>query len=797
MTTVRDPERGRSTDDDWSDPERSRLRLALSDAARGMTEAKAVLGYNAWWASGLRWLASAVAFYFAVQVLFGSNEVSPFNLVQGLSVGALYGIIGVGIILIYRTSRIINFAAGAIGAVPAIIALILDLEHHINYLAVLPIALIGGPALAAAVDVVIMRRFDRSPRLITTVVTIGVAQSLAVLGFFIPIWLGQKANNEGALVPTPWDRFVLWHNNHGQAVMSGNDLAAFIVVIALTVGLGFFLRYTRIGIALRASAENADRALLLGIPVQRVATVAWAGAGLLSAMAIFVQAPLIGTPSDASLGFDTLLYGLTAAIVARMERFGVALATGLAIGVLITSSIIRFGDDNVAAAIMLPIILVALLAQRKTMARAKSMGEGTWQTVKQFRPIPSELRNLPEVVRARFGLTAAAVILMAVLPYLPWIGGPNNYPYLALLPLYGIIAVSLVVLTGWAGQISLGQFGFVGLAAGVAGGLVAKHNIDFFTALAIGVVTGVVAAVLIGLPAVRIQGLYLAVATLAFSYAVEDYALNSQYPIGRLILPASDTAHLYRPVLYGIIDLTSFSDSGQRNFYYVCAVFLGLSMLCAYAFRRNRSGRILIAARDNDRAAPAYAINLARTRLAAFAVSGGIAGLAGVLFAYDQGNVVAGTYDPQYSILIFLAAAAAGISSIGWTVFGVMFLEVFVVYGHRLYASLGQNLASILPQLLTGPGLLLSMYFYPGGSAQNGFDRRDAWLRRVAERRHLLVPSLVADRRVDEQEQALIVEAEHHVSETPLHDPSDESAVPVGVGAGTSVDHDLYREKGR
>lgn len=770
-------------------PEGSRSSHGLDRYREALGEARSVLAVNTWWASGVRWLAAGVVFYFAVKFVFGNNEVAPFNLVQGLSIGALYGIIGVGIILIYRTSRIINFAAGAIGAVPAIIALNLDLVHHVNYLLVAPIAIIGGPAVGAAIDILIMRRFDRSPRLITTVVTIGVAQSLAVLGFFVPIWMGQKANNAASLAPTPYDRSVLLHNNRGQTVISGNDVAAFIVVIVLTVGLAAFLRYTRIGIALRASAENADRALLLGIPVKRVATVAWALAGLLSAMAIFVQSPLIGTPSDATLGFDTLLYGLTAAIVGRMERFGAALLTGLAIGVLITSSVIKFGDDSVAAAVMLPIILVALLAQRGTMARARAMGEGTWQTVKQFRPIPSELRNLPEVARARWGLSTVAVIVMVILPYLPWLGGPDNYAFLALLPLYGIVAVSLVILTGWGGQISLGQFGFVGLSAGVAGGLIANHNIDFFFALAIGIGTGVVASVLIGLPAVRIQGLYLAVATLAFSYAVSDYALNPGYFIGSHIMPSGLTAHLERPVLYGIINLSSFTNGGQRDFYYVCVVFLGLSILCAYSFRRNRSGRILIAAKDNERAAPAYAINLARTRLAAFAVSGGIAGLAGVLFAYDQGNVVAGTYDPQYSILVFLAAAAAGISSIGWTVFGVMFLEVFVVYGHKLYALLGQNVASILPQLLTGPGLLISMYLNPGGSAQYGFDQRDNWLRRVAGRRGLLVPSLVADRRVDERESQLIVDAERHVAEFE-GDISDSAT-------DDSTDHSVFAREGR
>jgi branched-chain amino acid transport system permease protein len=702
-----------------------------------------------------RYVALAAIFYVLVELIF---HTSPPDFISGLALGSLYGIIGVGIILIYRTSRIINFAAGAVGAVPAILALMLDLEKHVSYLVVLPIVLVGGPLFGALTDILIMRRFSRSPRLIATVVTIGVAQSLAILGFYIPIWLGQKATNLGSLVPTPWENFII-HNGRGQPTLTGNEIAAFVTVIVVTAALAAFLRYTRVGVALRASAENEDRALLLGIPVRRVSAVAWALAGLLSGLAIFVQAPLIGTPSDATLGFDTLLFALAAAVVARMERFGLALGAGMGIGVLIFSTISTSGDDSVAYSIMVVVILAALLLQRRNMARALDAGEGTWQTVKQYRPIPTELRNLPEVVTARYGLLLAAIGVMVALPYM---AGSDNVPYLILLPLYGIVGVSLVVLTGWAGQISLGQFGFVGAAAGVAGGLVANHNIDFFVALAIGIATGVVAAIIIGLPALRIQGLYLAVTTLAFAYAVQYYVLNDHYVIGRNILPSGLAAHLYRPLLYGVINLDD-----DRTFYYVCLCFLAVVMLAALSFRKNRSGRVLIAARDNQRAAPAYSINLARTRLAAFAVSGGIAGVAGVLFAYAQRNVVAGSYDIEASILVFLAAAIAGMSSVPWTVFGVMALEASVAFGPRLYDLLGPTLSSVLPLMLTGPLLVINLYQYPGGSAEWGFQLRDNWLRKVANRRGILVPSLVADRRVEtgEADRELMLAAERHVEE--------------------------------
>ena len=700
-----------------------------------------------------RWVGIVVAFMVVEQLYF---HLALIYLIQGLVLGSLYGIIGVALILIYRTNRIINFAAAAIGAVPAIFALLLDVQHKAPYFVCFLIVLVGAPASGALVDRVVMRRFAKSPRLIVTVVTLGVAQGLAAFGFFIPVWLGEKAG-QIPYVPTPWENLKIT-DSAGKPLLTGNEVAAVAMVVVLSVGLALFLRYTRIGIALRASAENADRASLLGIPVKRVAMVSWMIAGLFGGMAIFVQAPLIGVPNNATLGFDALLYGLAAAMVARMERIGVALLAGMGVGIIVFGSITREGDNNLASALMLVLILLALVFQRGAMSRAYDTGVSTWQAVKHFRPIPAELRNVREVVIARGVLYALTAVVVVGAPFVLRKPDLNQ---LIVLPIFGIVAVSLVVLTGWAGQISLGQFGLVGVGAASAGGLVANHNIDFFAAMAIGIAAGVAAAVIIGLPAVRIQGLYLAVTTLAFGYAVQKYILNRNYWIGRHLLPNGLSAHLERPVLY-----SRFNLENNRTFYFVCVVFLGFAILAANAFRRNRSGRVVIAARDNQRGAPAYGINIVRTRLAAFAVSGGIAGMAGVLFAYDQHNVIPGTYDVAGSLLVFLAVVIGGLTSIPAAVSGAILTEASVLFGPRLNPLLGPNLTAILPLLLTGPLLVLNLYFYPGGSAENFFAYRDRFLRWVAAKHDILVPSLVADRRIEEQtDDDVITQAEEHVEE--------------------------------
>jgi len=683
---------------------------------------------------------AAIVFYLVVKHFFA---LTPKNTIDGLALGSLYGIVGVALVLTYRTSRIINFAAAAVGAVPAITAVLLSTANHVNYLLTMPIAIVGGILTGILTELFVLRRFKNASRLIVTVVSIGIAQSYAALGFFVPVWFGERASAVPK-VTTPWQNLQL-HNSRGEPILTGNQIFAFAVVLILTFSLMFFLKRTRLGIALRAASENGERAELLGIPVNAVNMAAWGFAGLLSAAAIFSQAPIIGVPSDATLGFDTLLYGLAAAVVARFENIGLALLSGLGVGLLIAGSVSKYGDYSFSNGMMLVVILVAMLLQRRSRSRAIDQNASSWQTVANFRPIPVELRRIPEVVRAR---TVGIGLMLGIAVLLPYVVSGDYIFQLQLLPIYGIVGVSLVVLTGWAGQISLGQFGLVGIAAGVVGGVVAKHNIDFFAALGLGMAAGAVAAVVIGLPAVRIQGLYLAVTTLAFGYATQFYFLNINY-VGKYILPSGFGSTIRRPDLYGKFALEG-SLGGERAFYFLSLGLLLLCMLAAAAFRRNRSGRVLLALRDNQRAATSYTIAPIRTRLAAFAIAGAICGVAGTLYVYDQHRVTAGNYSVLASIGVFLAGAVGGLGSLAAGVLGVVSYEAFVLFGGHIWGALGPTWTAVMPLMLTGPLLIVNLYVNPGGLAGWAFEERDKWLRKVANRREIHVPALVADRLVED-----------------------------------------------
>jgi len=649
-------------------------------------------------------------------------------ILQGIIIGCLYALIAFGLILIYRANRLVSFAQAGLGSVPAVLALLLLAAHHWPYPVAVAIVLVGAALTGFLVEFVIMRRFANSPRLIATVATIGIAQLLGLVEFYLPKWVTGEVVSPQNFV-TPLSRFS-W--NFGGVIQNGNALVIPLVVAAVMVGLGAFFRFTRLGIAVRASADNDERASLLGIPVKRVSTVVWIIAAVCSGLGVFLRAPVVGLPLGGLIGPVILLYALAAAVVARMESLPVALGAGMAIGVLDQSANYATRRGDVSVSLMLPLLLVALAFQRRRLSRAFDTGVSTFRTLREFRPIPQELRHTPEV---RWGVAGVAVIVTGVLLAAPYLVGTQRANFASLVIIYAIVGVSLVVLTGWAGQISLGQFAFSGLGAGVAGGLAVNHNLDFFLTLVIAGVVGAAVAVLIGLPTLRVPGLFLAVVTLGFAATVNGYFLNPKY-FGGLLPDAAKT--ITRPVLWDRIDTR-----GDVAYYYVCLAVLAVTYLSARCMRRTRSGRVFISVRDNVRAAQSFGMNAARSRLAAFAASGFIAAVAGALLAYQQGSVDREAFTILASLDVFVFAVVGGLTSLAGAILGAVYYE-----GLKYFGPTALHLKN-LDVLATGAGVLFLLLFLPGGLAEGVYRVRDRILRGIANRRGIEVPSLVADRRVD------------------------------------------------
>jgi branched-chain amino acid transport system permease protein len=725
-------------------------------------------------------VAVTAAFYLAVasSATFNANVATLFN---GLANGTLTGLLAVGIVLIYRTNRIINFAAAGMGAIPGVLAALLLVGRGWSWWICFPIAIVGGALLGAALDVVVIRRFASAPRLILTVATIGISQLLAYIALLLPGWITDTERSQLSFVPTPWKDIRTtfrwlpgdWEGSIPveMGVGSGNfawDYPFTLILITLVVGgLAAFFRYSRVGIALRASAENADRASLLGIPVRRVGTVAWTIAGGLAGLVIFQRAALVGVPTDGTLGPKVLLFALTAAVIARMENLPVALVAGMFVGMLAEAAVAKTGADSLASAIMLGVILAAMLSQRGRFSRALDTGVSSFRTVKEFRPIPLELRNVPEVKWGRIGLGVAVVGFFLAFPH---ILGAGDIFKLQLVIIYAIVAVSLVILTGWAGQISLGQFGIVGVGALTTAYLVTHHNQDFFVVLAASALAGAVISILVGLPALRIPGLYLAVTTLAFAASVEFYFLDPRYPVGKRFLP-QDFSSINPPHLWQRISLSDQNGSPTEGFYYLCLVILALALLAAHRYRYHRAGRVVLAVRDNARGAASYSVNAARTKLAAFAISGAIAAVAGSLLAYQTRSINGSIYGIEPSLEVFVMTVIGGLTSLPGAVLGVTLIKSIELFGNQYVNNLGL--------LVTGPGLLLVLLALPGGFAEGLYRSRDALLRWVADRRGIHVPSLVADRRVEKEEDEALV---HDATEAVQHQEEERVAATTSSG---------------
>ena len=666
--------------------------------------------------------------------LIGSflDDKAPFGIVvTGTIVGTVTALLAMGLILIYKTSRFINFAYASMGSLAGVTAIGLHLEKGLPFFAALPVGVVIGIITGAVVELVV-RRFRNTSRLILTVASIGIAQILSVIEAGIAVrGLGFISLTGGFEIPLSLQLDL------GVKTLFGDEILIMMVIPPVLAGLAWFLLRTDVGIAVRAAAENEDRALLLGIPVYKLGRIVWMIAGGLAALTYVLQAPSSGiAPGVVSAGPAVLLPALAAAVVARLESLPVAFVAGIGLGVL--DQLVRWngtGTPSITTMFFLLVILVALLLQRASLSRAMNSESAAFSSEGVVKPVPIELRRLPEV---RIAKAAIYAVVLALLVFVPLTWGPSNQLLAAIAIVWAMVAVSLVILTGWGGHISLGQFAIAGMGGLIAGNLLQRGDIDYFLVLLGAGAAGAITALVVGLPALRIRGLFLAVTTLAFAVALNSYVLNRDNFSS--IIPGDVT----RPVLWERWDL-------ERGYpmYALCLVFMLLSVAAARSVRGTRAGRVIIATRDNERAADSASVPTTRIKLAAFVVAGTIAGIAGALHVTILHGLNQGTYSPEMSLEVFSTAVIGGLSSVSGAIGGVL-----------LFQWLGSITAlGDVRQLISGAGLLVVLLVVPGGLAQLAAGVRDRFLRRIAERHDILVPSLVADKRVEDAEEEKAEEA--------------------------------------
>jgi branched-chain amino acid transport system permease protein len=649
------------------------------------------------------------------------REVPAAIYLQGVVEGLLIGLIALGIVIVYRANQIINFAAADMGSAPATFAFLLYGSLGWNIYIATGIGVVAAILLGVIVEFVFMRRFFEAPRLIATVATIGVTELLVTLGLLIPQWMGSSDVSN-------YPPFINVNFTVGQTAFGGADVMVLIVVPVVLIGLALFFKFSAIGVAVRATAENADRASLLGIPVRRLQSVVWGLAGLLAFIAIFLRfgfAQTIGQVLDPTI----LLSALGAAVIGRMERMPTVVLAAVGLGIVERAAIFHYPSNVYSIAILAGIIAIALLLQRAdTVSRLASAASSTWSATREIKRVPAELRNRPAVRWAYAALGALAVVGICLIPiFLP----VDKVKLAGTIGIYAIIGLSLVVLTGWAGQVSLGQMGFVGLSGAVAGTLATRWHWDIALILLVSGIVGAIATIIVGVPTLRARGLAFAVMTLAFSLAMTFFFLNVGYSPIKSWVPSGEVPRTH------VLGL--FSVESETSYYILVVIILALCIFMMRSLRASRIGRVFIGVRDNERVAQAYAIGARGTLVMAFAVSGFLAGIAGGLFVLQQRALDAADFAPSEGLRVFSMVVVGGLGSIGGAILGALYVK-------GLQYFLTQPEWAILS---TGIGLLLILMLMPGGLGAAVGDLRDGILRWYARRKGIRVPSLLADTRVE------------------------------------------------
>ncbi|MEX0663241.1 MAG: branched-chain amino acid ABC transporter permease/ATP-binding protein [Acidimicrobiia bacterium] len=617
---------------------------------------------------------------------FTITEQVVFN---GVIRGMVYGLVALGLVLIFRASGVVNFAQGQIGAFGASAMAVLYVNEGLPYYVTFPLAILMGALFAGLTELLVVRRLFNQPRLLLFVATIGVSQVILFIQLQLP------TIDRDLAYPTPITN--IW--TIGDLTVRGEHLVVLIAVPALVALLAWLLQRTRFGLAVRSAADNPSNAALSGIRVKAISTQVWVLAGALAAVTALIAGPVLNQRTSevsVALGPDLLLRGLAAALVGGLMSFPLALLGGVAIGIIevlvLTNSPSTPGADTLA----MFVVLVALVLVR---ARAQPRDESAWSLTPRSRAAGADLLRHPLARVTRYGGIALLLGLGLLLPQL--VTEPSRLNEYAYIVIFLMVAVSATVLTGWAGQISLGQFGFVAIGAYLTAYY--GQSLGFLPSLALGVLWGVGVAVVIGIPALRVRGLYLAIITLGFALAVSNFVI---------LIPRFNTSftgfgtRLEPPVIdipgIGQWDLSI----DKQAYYYLCFICLLAVIAIVSHLRRTGIGRSLLAVRDNDNNAAAYTVWPVRMKLLAFALSGGVAALAGGLFAARNSTLIPDFFTPGESIRVLAVSVVGGLSTVTGAVLGTLLIVGLPIVFNDT------------PQLRlfgTGVGMLVLLLYLPGG----------------------------------------------------------------------------------
>ncbi len=604
------------------------------------------------------------------------NEVIRFALL-GLGVGALYAFASQGLIVVYRGSGVLNFSLGATAIAGVFMQWELQYEQGWPFL---PAALVGvalSALLGALTHWVIMRPLRRASSLLRVIATLGV---LVTIQAGVVIRYGSQPRKVDSWLPT--ERVVLW----SDVATTVDRLILLAIASASAFGLWLLYRSSQFGLATEAVAESERSAAAVGISPNKIAVLNWALGSAIAAVAGILVVPIITLQVTSMTAL--ILAGVAAALIADFRSFPVATAAGFALGIGQTL-VGRFVDQpGLGPSLPFLVIIVFLVLRGRSLPMRDYF-------LKQM-PMLGNGRLSWDWMLFGFGV----VIFLMLTKQAKWVDALTVTTGVA------IVLLSIVVLTGYAGQLSLGQYAIAGFGAYVAGRLVAVFDIPFLLGLVAGVAAAVPLGIVFGLPAVRTRGINLAIVTLGLGTTMELMLFsNREYTggvqgtqVGNPSLLGWDIGSINHPARYGI---------------FVVAMAMQTVWVVSNV-RRGRSGRRLIAVRTNERAAASLGIDVMMAKLYAFALAAAIAALGGILLAFRLSSISYESFDS------FTSVTYVGLALVG----GVGHLLGAFVGGTMATAGLNQEILESTwegvgrwIQLISGIAILLTVLQYQDGVA--------------------------------------------------------------------------------
>jgi branched-chain amino acid transport system permease protein len=587
------------------------------------------------------------------------SELLAFTIV-GIVTGSVYAVAASGLVVTYTTSGVFNIAHGAVGMLMAFV------YWQVRYdwgwpapISLVVVLLVAAPLLGALIERTLARNLAKASLVSSLVVTIGLL--LVLMGVAINVWPPQGRRVEGFFAPGGFDLgpvFVTWHQTTTVAVAA-----------AVAIGLRLFMYRTRTGVTMRAVVDHRGLATLTGARPARSSMLSWALGSSLAALAGILLAPVLQLNVQALTLLVVNAYA--AAMVGRLRSVPLTFVGAMVLGLTESYAVGYLPSGgaftNLRLAIPTLLLFVALLVIPEVRLRGGS----------------SVAARTPPLAGLRRSLIGAALLIVAAGTFASITSEATLSkvaPGLAL----GLIALSLVPLTGWAGQVSLCQMTFAGLGAlamvKFGGG---GSPVGLLAAVAIAVPVGA----LVALPALRLRGLYLALATLAFAVLMDNVFFIRADVFGNL-----------GAVRVERLEIPGLSFAGERAYFVLLATAFAAVAVGLLALRRGSFGRRLSALRDSPVACTMMGLDTTVTKLQVFALSSAIAALGGGLYAGLLQTATAGDYEMFDSLPVVLLAVLGGITAVSGALVGGLVLAGFPV--------LADNVSFLEGLAILGPGLI-------------------------------------------------------------------------------------------